>query len=121
VSKALCFALMVVLLAGCATTPSTKIVNLALGMTQDEVKQVMGTPFAVRASKMYDGGGSAQVWEYIPPVFSRAAFSDKYDKTYWVYLENGKVVQWGEPGDFSGSETVGNVAVRDYTNKKGVK
>lgn len=106
-----------VLLAGC-TTPSSRIVGMSLGMSPDDVLGVMGSPFAVRAAKMYEGGGSAEVWEYIPPVFSRAAFSDKYDKTYWVFFEDGKVVQWGEPGDFSGDSTTGNVPVKDYTDKK---
>lgn len=118
--RALGFVVLAVLLVGC-TTPSTKIVGMSLGMSHDEVQEVMGPPFAVRAAKMYEGGAAAEVWEYVPPVFSRAAFSDKYDKTYWVFFENGKVVQWGEPGDFSGSETAGNVPIKDYTDKKKIQ
>lgn len=118
--KALGFVVLAVLLAGC-TTPSSRVVGMSLGMSQDEVREVMGAPFAVRASKVYEGGSTAEVWEYVPPVFSRAAFSDKYDRTYWVYFENGQVVQWGEPGDFSGSDTVGSVPVKDYSDKKSAR
>ena len=81
----------------------------------------MGPPYTIRASKKYENGETSAVWEYIAPVFSAAAFSDKYDKTYWVIFENGKVVQWGEPGDFSGSEKSSegdNVLIKDYFNKK---
>lgn len=117
VKRALGFVVLAVLLVGC-TTPSTKIVGMSLGMSPDEVREVMGSPFAVRAAKVYEGGMTAEVWEYVPPVFSRAAFSDKYDKTYWVFFEAGRVVQWGEPGDFSGTDTVGAVPVKDYSERK---
>jgi len=117
VKRVLCCLAGIILLAGC-TTPSTRIVSMSLGMSPAEVMDVMGPPFAVRAAKVYEEGGIAEVWEYIPPVFSRAAFSDKYDKTYWVFFEDGKVVQWGEPGDFSGQTTTKDVPVMDYTDKK---
>jgi hypothetical protein len=111
--------LIAVFCSGCRTTPSAHIAQLQLGMDSDQVKKVMGPPFTIRASKQYENGETAAVWEYIAPVFSSAAFSDKYDKTYWVIFENGKVVQWGEPGDFSGESTAsGNVLAKDYFNKK---
>jgi outer membrane protein assembly factor BamE (lipoprotein component of BamABCDE complex) len=114
--------LMAVFGSGCMSTPSAHIVQLQLGMTTDQVKKIMGSPFTVRASKQYENGESSAVWEYIAPVFSSAAFSDKYDKTYWIMFENGKVVQWGEPGDFSGESTAtGNVLISDYFNKKKLK
>ena len=39
-------------------------------------------------------------------------------KVYWIYFENGKVVQWGEPGDFSGSAAS---AVKEYNPNKGAR
>jgi hypothetical protein len=114
--------LIAVFCSGCQTTPSAHIVQIELGMSPDQVKKIMGPPFTIRAAKQYENGESSAVWEYIAPVFSSAAFSDKYDKTYWIMFENGKVVQWGEPGDFSGTDTIsGSVPVKDYFNKKIIK
>lgn len=124
VKKALLVAalLVAVFCSGCMTTPSTHISQIQLGMGPDQVTKIMGPPFTVRASKQYENGETTAVWEYIAPVFSSAAFSDKYDKTYWIMFENNKVVQWGEPGDFSGTDTItGTVPVNDYFNKKIVK
>jgi len=88
-------------------------------MTPDQVRKIMGDPYTVRAAKTYEGGETAEIWEYIAPVFSAAAFSDKYDKSYWVFFQNGKVVQWGEPGDFSGTDSAtGVMLVKDFYNKK---
>ena len=124
VKKALLVAalLVAVYCSGCMTTPSAHISKIQLGMDADQVKKIMGPPFTVRAAKQYENNETMAVWEYIAPVFSSAAFSDKYDKTYWIMFENGKVVQWGEPGDFSGTDTIsGAVPVKDYFNKKIIK
>ena len=114
--------LVAIVCSGCMTTPSAHIGQIQLGMDPDQVTKIMGPPFTVRAAKQYENGETTAVWEYIAPVFSSAAFSDKYDKTYWIMFENGKVVQWGEPGDFSGTDTLsGTVPVKDYFNKKIIK
>ena len=97
-------------LVGCAT-PRQGVSQLKLGMSADQVVDKMGEPFAIRAAKAYENNEWAEVWEYIPSMFS------VYPKGYWVYFENGKVVQWGEPGDFSG----GGQAVSEYTNQKKVQ
>lgn len=108
-------------MVGCKT-PADHIKNIRLGMTSDEVRDEMGDPYTIRACKVYENGETAEVWEYVAPVFSVAAFTDKYDKNYWVFFENGKVVQWGEPGDFSGSsEGKDTQAVQDYYSKKMVR
>ena len=108
--------------SSCRTTPSAHIGQLQLGMDPEQVQKIMGPPFTIRAAKQYENGESTAVWEYIAPVFSSAAFSDKYDKTYWIMFENGKVVQWGEPGDFSGTDTAtGTILIKDYFNKKVAK
>lgn len=85
--------------------PSGKVKNLRLGMVPEEVLKVMGEPFTVRAAKVYEEEQWQEAWEYIPPVFSVAGLAERYDKTYWLVFENGKLVQWGEPGDFSGKST----------------
>lgn len=83
-----------VALSGCGT-PAPKIKKLRLGMTPDEVEDDVGKPTTVRASKVYEDGQTQQVWEYLSGISLRP-------KDYWVFFENDRVVQWGEPGDFTG-------------------
>jgi len=96
------------LAAGCASW-NTNVSLLQLGMDAQQVRDAIGDPFVIRSSKLYADGGSSEVWEYLPPAFTWSP------KTYWVYFENGRVVQWGEPGDYTGSAS----NVRDYTPTKG--
>jgi len=117
-----CLLLMALCAGGC-TTPSRYVSELRLGMTPDEVLDVMGEPFAIRAAKVYENEEWQEAWEYIPPVFSVAGFADRYDKTYWLIFQNGKLVQWGEPLDLTGetsaqeSETQKSV-VLEYTPQR---
>lgn len=96
-------------LSGCASW-NIDVSRLQLGMEPEAVKEAIGKPFAIRASKVYEGEEWSEVWEYLPPVFTWTP------KEYWVYFEDGKVVQWGEPGDFSGAIAK---AVREYNPNKG--
>jgi hypothetical protein len=84
-------------LIGCST-PASRVKRLQLGMTPDQVRKEIGSPYTVRASKVYEDGKTAEVWEYIAHIAI-------YPKDYWLMFENGKLVQWGEPGDFSGTTT----------------
>lgn len=103
--------LVVAFVTGCASTP-TKVKKLELGMTPEQVKKKAGEPYAIRAAKVYEDGHTEEVWEYV----ARFAL---YPKDYWVFFENGKVVQWGEPGDFSGMTTKsGEVPVNEYAPLK---
>lgn len=99
-------ALAAAVICGCSTVNVSK---LQLGMECDQVKEAIGKPTAIRAAKVYADEETAEVWEYLPPMFTWEP------KTYWVYFENGKVVQWGEPGDFSGSTAS---AVKEYNPVK---
>lgn len=91
------------------TAFTANVSKLSLGMTPDEVEAAIGRPSQIRAAKQYNDEEWAQVWEYLPPAFAWTP------KTYWVYFENDKVVQWGEPGDFSGSSAS---AVKEYNPNK---
>jgi hypothetical protein len=88
-------------LVACAT-PAKRVKNMRLGMTPDEVRKKMGDPFTVRASKVFADGQTMEIWEYV-------AWFTILPKDFWVYFENGKVVQWGQPGDFSGSQATPGV------------
>ena len=92
--------------AGC-NTPARKVKKLDLGMTPPEVKELIGDPYTIRAAKVYEDGHTTQIWEYQPMIFTINP------KIFWVYFENDKVVQWGEPGDFAGKGGK-NVPVEEY-------
>lgn len=95
-SRFLVGAALAMMLSACASW-NVDVYKLRLGMEPEEVRDAIGNPFTVRAAKVYEGEQlAAEVWEYLPPWFTWTP------KTYWVYFENGKVVQWGEPGDFTG-------------------
>ena len=92
-------------LAGCGT-PARKIKKLRLGMTPDEVDDELGKPDTIRAAKVYEDGQTQQIWEYLSGISLRP-------KDYWVFFENDRVVQWGEPGDFTGKSGK-SIPVEEY-------
>ncbi|NLB65333.1 MAG: outer membrane protein assembly factor BamE [Lentisphaerae bacterium] len=98
---------MVLLLGACASW-NVDVSRLQLGMEPEAVREAIGKPFAIRASKVYNSDEWTEVWEYLPPMLTWTP------KTYWVYFEEGKVVQWGEPGDFTGSAST----IREYNPNK---
>ncbi|MDR0994378.1 MAG: hypothetical protein LBN38_07445 [Verrucomicrobiota bacterium] len=103
--------MMAFVLSACASW-NVDVSRLQLGMEADAVQDAIGKPFAIRAAKVYSDEEWSEVWEYLPPAFTWEP------KTYWIYFENGKVVQWGEPGDFSGSSAS---AVREYNPNKSTR
>ena len=97
---------------GC-NSPAKKVKVLQLGMTPEEVKEKIGEPYTIRAAKVYEDGHSTQIWEYTPSFAINP-------KTFWIYFENDKVVQWGEPGDFAGKSGQ-NVPVDEYKSFKSTR
>jgi len=75
-------------------------------MTPDEVRDRIGDPYTIRAAKVFEDGRSTEIWEYSPSFAINP-------KTFWIYFEDQKVVQWGQPGDFSG-KSGSNVPVDEY-------
>ena len=98
--------------AGCAA-PSRNVSKLRLGDTPEVILEKMGKPTVVRAAKVYEDESTLEIWEYLPGVLSL------YPKSFWVFLENGRMVQWGEPGDFAGKSGTA-VPANEYSNKKRV-
>lgn len=90
----LAMGLVVIAAAGCSS-PAKKIKDVRLGMTPEEVLDVMDKPTTIRAAKVYEDGQTQQIWEY------RQTFALE-PRDFWIFLENDKVVQWGFPGDFAG-------------------
>ncbi len=101
------------LLTGCAS-PAKRIKGIELGMSPKKVREKMGEPYTIRAAKVYENGQWMQTWEYISSPLS---FNPK---TFWLFFENDKLVQWGQPGDFSGKSGA-NVPVSEYTDQKAIK
>lgn len=97
-------------LGACASW-NIDVSKLQLGMEPEAVREAIGDPFTIRAAKVYEDEEWTEVWEYLPPTFTWEP------KTYWIYFENGKVVQWGEPGDFTGSPAT----VREYNPNKSAR
>lgn len=101
------------MVAGCGT-PSAKVARLRLGMTPEEVIDQIGKPTTIRAAKVYEDGQTLMVWEYLAgPIAVNP-------KNYWVFFENDRVVQWGEPGDFAG-KTGRQVPIDEYKPVKQVR
>ena len=96
------------LISGC-THPIKKTSKIQLGMTPDQVREEMGEPYAIVASKVFADESTTMVWEYWPPFFSLN------DSKVHIVFENDRVVQWGKPGDYG---TGAGGGVREYKPKK---
>ena len=82
------------LFLACATTG--KLMKLELEMTKKEVAEAMGNPTAVRGSITNKYGQVIEVWEY---DLTKTGFrSDEI--SYLLFFCEGKLVQWGEAGDW---------------------
>ena len=97
----------IVLTMAACSTPAGKINGIRLGMTPDDVRKQMGNKYTVRAAKQYADGQTEEVWEFLTTGISLNP------KDYRVSFINGKVVQWGEPGDFAGGSSM-NAPVEAY-------
>lgn len=89
---------LVVLDFGCATTG--KFSQLELDMTKAQIVRVIGQPDAVRGSLRNRYGQTVEVWEYQEYKTADDAFIGNLT-TYWLYVYDGKLAQWGQAGDWS--------------------
>ena len=80
--------LSVALLLGCAES-FQRMNNLKIGMTKQEVIEVIGTPNSTSATKNV---------EYLKYRISTGLF---YTDEYYVRLLDGKVESYGQKGDFN--------------------
>jgi outer membrane protein assembly factor BamE (lipoprotein component of BamABCDE complex) len=81
--------------AGCATTQ--QFIKLELGMTKVQVIETVGEPNLARGSIQNKYGQLIEVWEYYR--FESNWSPDK--KRMWVYFADGRLVQWGQAGDWA--------------------
>jgi hypothetical protein len=79
-----------------------KMNNLSLGMTKEEVKSAVGDNFIIRGGVVNKFNQSVEVWEY--EVRKRRSITDA--ERYWLYMVDGKLVQWGKAGSNWANEAV---------------
>ena|ERR1051326_7341194 len=86
----------VIVIAGCLTSAS-RLRDLHLGMTKEEVKTAMkAPPDAVKGVVQNKFGQTIEVWMYWCDQ------GDAPDAGFWVYFCDGKLVEWGpQPVDWA--------------------
>lgn len=112
----MCGIIVAGIIAGC-TTPAQKVRQLKLGMMSEEVIERIGEPYTIRAAKIYENEQQEEVWVYNRPWWMVLSMSPE---SVWVHFEDGKVVQWGKPGDFAG-KSGDDVPVAPYQPQKTAK
>jgi hypothetical protein len=80
---------LVVLSCAACTHVETRMNNLSLGMTKPEVISLMGSPAATKATE------GVEILEYAEDRIDRGGLN-----VYWLFLRDGKLVQYGKAGDF---------------------
>jgi len=115
------FAFLFICLAatGC-TTSSDQLTQIQLGMSKEQIQEQLGGPRAARGSIKNKYGQVIEVWEYrlaMPTdetagtivgktfltIFTLGAGAMEFKgerRNYWLYFHDGKLVQWGEAGDW---------------------
>jgi len=112
---------MIIIVSGCITTSTRKLKEISLDLTKDEVVRRLGEPTVVRGAIRNKYNQSVEVWEYRLSksqagkfwgnlgvsvltfgIFAPAAYeySQRDITNYWLYFYDGKLVQWGQAGDW---------------------
>ena len=71
---------------GCSTSTAQRLNRLDLGMSQPQVKKILGDDYIAEASMTDTNGSRLQMWEYT---------DKKTQDTYRVYFKDGQLAQWG--------------------------
>jgi len=75
-----------------------KLHLLTIGDEKQQVVSKIGEPVNVIGSKKFENG-TVEVWSY-EKWHARMGYDQK-EEEYWLYFLNGKLEQWGRPGDWS--------------------
>jgi hypothetical protein len=98
----LAFILFITLFCFSCAVGIKRMNNLSLGMTKEEVKSAVGDNFIIRGGVVNRFSQSVEVWEY--DVRKRRSITDS--ERYWLYMVDGKLVQWGKAGSNWANEAV---------------
>jgi len=74
--------------------------KISLGMSEKEVRKILGEPADVIGSRYYEGKHIIKVLQYMEAEFSYTGSEDRLKKDYYLYFLDDKLVQWGHPGDW---------------------
>jgi hypothetical protein len=108
-----------VFMAGCATD-SSQMSEISLGMTKQEVRDRLGSPTVARGALTNKYGQTVEVLEYtlampsdetVGTVVGKSALTvltlgmgaamfQGQRRDFWLYFHDGKLVQWGQAGDW---------------------
>ncbi|HEY8966167.1 MAG TPA: hypothetical protein VIM58_06980 [Candidatus Methylacidiphilales bacterium] len=90
--------------ASCSAPITQRSQKLQQGMTQAQVKALLGTDYVVKATKPNAEGKTISLWEYM----------DSNGNIYDLYFKDDSLVQWGTPSslktnlDVQGAPAQGN-------------
>lgn len=94
-----CYFLLSLLLmaAGCSTPMAKRLNRLELGMTQAQVKKILGDDYVVKASRTDAKGSTLHLWEFR---------DKKTEENYCIYFKDGLLAQWGTPAKLDFPELI---------------
>ena len=94
--KSIYFCMVALLVAGCATTESSRITSkLSLGMTRGEVLRKCGKPYASGAAFDPDTGVSKEYLVYKETIYPGDNYRPYEALMTSVFIVDGQVVQYG--------------------------
>ena len=107
--KAIFIVLATILISGCTfmqrdfanhgrNYEKIKLHLLTIGDEKQQVVSKIGEPVQVIGSKRFEHG-VIEVWAY-DRWYARTG-SDQKGEEYWLYFLDGKLEQWGRPGDWA--------------------
>ena len=75
---------------------------LQIGMSKQEVIEAIGKPYNVIGAKRFENG-VVEVWDY--RCYGANVVQYYIETQYWLYFLDGKLEQWGQPGDWEKEAT----------------
>ena len=94
--KALLIIGTLVFLLSCAVG-IRKMNDLSLGMSKEQVQTAVGNNYIIRGAVVNKYNQSVEVWEY--DVRKRRSLTES--ERYWLYMVDGKLVQWSRAGNWA--------------------
>jgi hypothetical protein len=95
--KTIFLVILPLFLIGCATTvPSYKFSQLQMGMSKQEVRQILGNPYLFRSAI-----NNQETWEYLVYAPHLEPWTGKAQ--FWVNFIDNKLTFYGRPGDYNSS------------------
>lgn len=106
-----------VLGSGCSPSSSC-MEKISLGYSKEEVRKAIGSPRIVRGAIQNQDGQTIEVWEYrlampkgagqvvgesaltVLTIGMSLAIDNTETRLYWLYFVDGKLLKWGEAGDW---------------------